>query len=72
MLVKDLKTCKTCFWAFPESYKHVATKQIRRTDVAWEGQDVQVHDRLKKEADRKKTTVAEVLRTMARQKAKEG
>jgi hypothetical protein len=63
-------TCETCFWAFPEIYLHIATQQIRRTDVVWQGNDVPIHDSLKKEADRRKTTVAEILRELARQKSR--
>jgi len=63
--------CRSCFWAFPEGYAHIAMQQIRRTDVVWQGKDVTTHDRLRKEADRRKTTVAEILRELARQKTKD-
>lgn len=68
---RDEKVCLTCFWAFPEKYEHIATQQIRRTDVIWQGKDVAVHDRLKNEAQRNKTTVAEILRQLGRQNAKD-
>jgi hypothetical protein len=68
---RDEKVCATCFWAFPEKYEHVATQQIRRTDVIWQGDDVAVHDRLRAEAERRKTTVAEILRRLGRQSARD-
>lgn len=68
---RDSIVCATCFWAFPEKYDHIATQQIRRTDVTWQGDDVAVHDRLKTEAERRKTTVAEILRRLGRQSAKD-
>jgi hypothetical protein len=72
MVERIVKVCETCFWAHPEAYEHIATKHIRRTDIAWEGPDVAVHDRLKAEAEQRGSTIAETLREMARQKAKEG
>lgn len=59
--------CRTCFWAFPESYEHVATQQIRRTDVVWQGPDVAVHDSLKSLAQARGTTISELLKKIARQ-----
>ena len=64
-------TCRTCFWAFPEDYLHIATQQLRRTDVVWQGADVAVHERLKAMAAEQGKTVADVLRDLARQKTKD-
>jgi hypothetical protein len=58
--------CRRCFWAFPEDYDHIATQTHRRTDIAWQGADVETHDRLKKIADREDCSVAELLRQLAR------
>lgn len=71
MAIRNPATCRTCFWAFPESYQHIATQQIRRTDVIWQDGDVRVHDRLKAEAESKDITLAELLRRLARQRASE-
>jgi len=46
----ELKTqdiCKKCYWAYPESYEHVAMRNIRRADIMWSGREVNVYDRLK-------------------------
>lgn len=71
MKARDPDVCKTCYWAFPENYEHVATQQIRRTDIAWQGRDVTVHDSLKRRAEREGSTLADLLRSLARQKARE-
>ena len=64
---REASVCKTCFWAFPENYKHIATEDYRRTDITWQGDDVPVHDRLKERANKLGITVAELLRRLARQ-----
>ena len=67
--LRDPDVCKTCFWAYPEDYRHIAMQQIRRTDVVWKGADVSVHDRLKRFADREGITMAELLLRLARRGA---
>lgn len=63
--LRDPKVCKSCFWACPESYQHIAMQQIRRTDVVWQGDDVALHDRLKAEADRAGMPMSELLLRLA-------
>ena len=63
-------TCRTCFWAFPENYTHIATKEYRRTDIVWRGKDVALHDLLKKQADKRNIDVAELLRRIARHRSR--
>ncbi|MCY3709295.1 MAG: hypothetical protein OXG26_10395 [Caldilineaceae bacterium] len=31
--------CRECYWAQPTSYIHVATREVRRADLIWEGED---------------------------------
>jgi hypothetical protein len=40
--------CKTCYWAVPENYTHIALKDLRRLEIVWLGADeVADHTRLK-------------------------
>jgi hypothetical protein len=45
--LKDETICRTCYWAFPEDYSHVAMQDIRRIDIIWSGEEVEEYDRLK-------------------------
>ena len=47
---KNPDVCRTCYWAFPENYKHVATRDERRLDLVWLGTEVTEHEALKAEA----------------------
>ena len=47
---KDRTICLTCYWAFPENYTHIAMCQIRRLDLVWQGNEVDIYERLKAEA----------------------
>ena len=48
--IKDKTVCMTCYWAYPENYTHIAMRQIRRLDLVWQGDEVQVFEKLKTEA----------------------
>lgn len=61
------EVCGTCFWAFPENYKHIATDHVRRTDIAWQGRDVAVHDKLRAIAEAQGTTVPDLIKATMRQ-----
>lgn len=64
--LRDPEVCRTCFWAYPESYQHIAMQPMRRTDVIWSGDDVAIHDQLKDAADREGVSMQELLLRLAR------
>ncbi|MEO0683652.1 MAG: HNH endonuclease [Cyanobacteria bacterium J06649_11] len=41
---KDIEICKSCYWAFPEHYTHVAMHNIRRLDLVWQGREIEDYD----------------------------
>ncbi|TAN77018.1 MAG: hypothetical protein EPN14_07405 [Gallionella sp.] len=48
--IKDRTICLTCYWAYPENYSHIATRQIRRLDLVWQGKEIDIYEKLKTEA----------------------
>ena len=66
LIKRSPEVCLTCFWASPEDYSHIATEDIRRTEVVWQGADVSVHDRLQERAKSEGVTVVELLKRLAR------
>ena len=48
--LKNKSVCLSCYWAYPENYLHVATRQIRRLDLMWEGADIAQYEALKGDA----------------------
>lgn len=48
--VKDLNVCRTCYWAYPEGYTHVAMRDIRRLDLVWVGEESSEYDALSTKA----------------------
>ena len=48
---KDKEVCVSCYWAYPENYTHIAMRQIRRIDLIWQGDEVEVYEQLKSQAN---------------------
>jgi hypothetical protein len=63
---RDEKVCRTCYWAFPESYTHVAIEQVRRLDVVWKGDETSTFDALAEHARQRGETIAATLKAFVR------
>jgi len=44
---KNPKICRSCYWAYPENYQHIAMQPLRRLDIMWRGNEVKIYQRLK-------------------------
>jgi len=64
----DVATCRSCYWAFPESYTHVAMQPIRRADIVWLDNETADFDRLKSMADDRKMSIAALIKELASKK----
>ncbi len=50
LVSKDSAVCAACYWANPLNYQHIATKDIRRLDLTWTGDEVCDYDAAKAKA----------------------
>lgn len=48
---KSSDICNACYWGRPESYSHIALRQIRRLDIVWSGDEVERYERLRRRAE---------------------
>lgn len=44
---KNPAVCMECYWGSPEHYNHIATKEIRRLDIQWAGDEVKYYDAIR-------------------------
>lgn len=63
---RDVNICKACFWAYPDSYEHVATEQKRRLDIVWSGQEISQYDNAKTAAVASNSTLQEFIKNLIR------
>jgi hypothetical protein len=62
--------CRSCYWARPDRYRHVALVPCRRLDLVWLGQDgVKVYDGLTRAAARQGNSVRELAMDVLRRAA---
>lgn len=62
--IKDPAICATCYWANPEEYEHVATRNIRRLDVTWDENEVNVYDELQEHAEESDTAMPDFVKAI--------
>ncbi|MCB2263842.1 MAG: hypothetical protein LGR52_13040 [Candidatus Thiosymbion ectosymbiont of Robbea hypermnestra] len=63
---KEVSVCQSCYWAFPESYTHIATRDIRRLDLLWSGEEIAEYDILIDEAAKVKEEAPEYVKNVLR------
>lgn len=49
---KASNICLQCYWAFPNNYSHIALREVRRADILWDEEEVQIYDELKAAAQK--------------------
>lgn len=63
------KICEKCYWAYPESYTHIALNEIRRLDIVWSGDEVVIYEKLKKSAIKNETSMPEFVKKIVKKYA---
>lgn len=61
-IAKNIDVCKTCYWASPEDYSHIATIEMRRVDILWQGEEVSWFDALKEYAKNENKDIQKVIK----------
>ena len=63
---KKPELCQTCYWASPESYRHIALRPIRRLDLVWLEQEVTAYERLRERAQKMRKTMPGYVKSVLR------
>jgi hypothetical protein len=59
---KDPSICQSCYWASPESYKHIGLRRIRRLDLVWTDQELRIYEKLEKRAKSTQKSMPEYIK----------
>lgn len=59
---KSEAICRTCYWAYPENYTHIAMRPIRRIDLTWTDEEVKIYDQLKAQATQAQQELPEYVK----------
>jgi hypothetical protein len=63
---KSLDVCRSCYWASPTDYTHVAMEEQRREDLVWIGDEVRDFERVRREAERHERSVPEEIKRIVK------
>lgn len=56
-----------CYWGSPEDYTHIALREVRRTDILWDGEeDVGLYERLKALAELEQMPIPDYVKQIVR------
>lgn len=61
---KDGRICLRCYWASPESYKHISLKQERRVAIIWKDDEIAIYEKLVKKAQEEKVKLPVFVKTV--------
>jgi len=61
---KVLAVCRSCYWASPDDYSHVAMHKERRVELVWIGDEVKDFERIRREAAKQKRSVFEEIKRL--------
>jgi hypothetical protein len=67
---KTAEVCRSCYWAYPESYSHVATLAQRRLDIVWAGEEVADYEVIRVKATKADQGLPEFVKTALRKALK--
>ncbi|MBC7427686.1 MAG: HNH endonuclease [Bacteriovorax sp.] len=62
LTLKQLSVCQSCYWAYPESFTHVATKEERRVDIVFSGNELKQYQKITEQAILNNTTIQDEIK----------
>ncbi|HOI56048.1 MAG TPA: HNH endonuclease [Phycisphaerae bacterium] len=66
LTTKDASVCRSCYWAAPEHYSHIATEQRRRVELVWVADETKEYEALARAARNNGMSLTDFLKKLAR------
>ena len=66
---KASEICISCYWGTPESYCHIAGKEMRRMDLQWSWEEIKHYDAIKLVAEKNNVELPEFVKEIIAQKS---
>lgn len=63
----DELICRTCYWASPLDYQHIATRNVRRTDILWQDEELGTYEQLSAVAKATNRSIPQQLKAIVKQ-----
>lgn len=59
---KDENICKSCYWASPDSYNHIAMKNEKRLELVFSDNEIAIHEIFAYQAKRNNMSIPELIK----------
>lgn len=60
--LRKTNICRSCYWAAPESYTHIAMREERRVDLVWSSDDISDYEQIRLRANQEGLNIAEQIK----------
>jgi len=64
--LKKPEICRNCYWAYPDSYTHVAMRPVRRADILWSETEVEDYERVKQQSEKLQKNIPRYVKEIVR------
>lgn len=48
---KDISTCKTCYYAYPENYQHIAGEKEKKLNIVFNNEEMELYNQIVEQAE---------------------
>lgn len=62
--IRDAEFCKSCYYAFPEHYEHIAGRQEKKIELVFENEDIDVYNKFIELADEYRLSKKDLLKRL--------
>lgn len=59
-----MEFCKSCYYAFPEHYEHIAGKQEKKIELVFENDDIDIYNKIVEIADEHSLSSKDVIKRL--------
>lgn len=61
---KDLDFCRSCYYAYPEHYSHIAGEQERKIDIVFKAEDLELYRKIQTRAEKRNIRITEYAKQL--------
>lgn len=65
---KSAAVCTHCYWAFPQEYRHISLRELRRVDVVWDEDEILIYNELKAAAGKEKSSIPDYVKQIIKER----
>jgi len=62
--IRDIEFCKSCYYAFPEHYEHIAGKQEKKIELIFENEDIDTYNKIIEIADEHRLSKKDLIKRL--------